>query len=248
LIGEGRPRYEAVLRAVLDEERLAEIPVAMASEETSRPNWSNGIFPALDSAALYVLIGLIRPNLIVEIGSGNSTRFSRKAITDGHLETRIISVDPFPRVEVDALCDETLRLPLESLDPAFVDQLGPGDILFFDGSHRTLMNSDVTSLWLDILPRLRQGVVVHVHDIFLPFDYPPEWASRFYSEQYMLAASLLAGADVGMVFASQYVQRSPELFAEVRERFASWGINDEDAGGASFWFVVGADVDPFQRV
>lgn len=66
-------------------------------------------------------------------------------------------------------------------------------MLFFDGSHRIFENSDVTVFFLEILPRLRSGITVHIHDIFLPFDYPRVWRDRHYSEQYLLAAYLLAG-------------------------------------------------------
>jgi len=92
------------------------------------------------------------------------------------------------------LCDELIVSPLEDLAPEFFDQLQAGDILFVDNSHRALMNSDVTVVFLDILPRLRPGVVVQLHDIALPYDYPPEWIDRFYSEQYLLASALLSGA------------------------------------------------------
>ena len=77
------------------------------------------------------------------------------------------------------------------------------------------MNSDVTIVWLDILPRLRRGVTIHIHDIFLPDDYPLDWSARFYSEQYLLAASLLAGAEFGLLFPSHFVQNDSRLYPEL---------------------------------
>ena len=64
-------------------------------------------------------------------------------------------------------------------------------MLFIDSSHRSFTNSDVTAFYLDILPRLKSGVLIHIHDVFLPYDYPPEWSDRFYNEQYLLACVLL---------------------------------------------------------
>ena len=247
IIGRGRPRYNALVKAILAEERLSQIHGSADASQPELPHWNNGMFPAIDGAALYVLMGRLRPKLVIEVGSGNSTRFSRLAISDADLDTVIVSIDPHPRVEIDALCDETVRSAFESLDLSLLDRLQPGDVLFFDGSHRSLMNSDVTMFWLDAIPRLPRGVIVHIHDIFLPYDYPPDWTPRFYSEQYLLAAALLAGADFGLLFASQYVQQDADLFTPLDERFASWGVDLDARGGASFWFVIGADIDPLSE-
>ncbi len=129
-----------------------------------------------------------RPKRFVEVGSGDSTRSAsrRRSIRDHSLPTLITSIDPTPRAEIDKLCDFVIRKPLEEVELDVFDELGPGDFLFIDGSHRSFSNSDVTVAFLDVLPRLRAGVVVHFHDIFWPYDYPPEWADRYYSEQYLL--------------------------------------------------------------
>jgi hypothetical protein len=97
---------------------------------------------------------------------------------------RLYSVDLHPRAEIDSLCDKVIRQPLERSDLSFINDLGAGDILFIDSSHRCFMNSDVTVLFLDVLPKLRRGVAVHIHDIYLPLDYPQERAHWFHSEQY----------------------------------------------------------------
>ncbi len=85
-----------------------------------------------------------------------------------------------------------VRSPLEHVDPAVFAGLDAGDVVFLDGSHRVFMGSDVTVFFFEILPLLRPGVLVQLHDILLPSDYPPEWRWRHYSEQYLLAAFLLA--------------------------------------------------------
>jgi hypothetical protein len=207
--------------------------------ELLQPFWDNDMFAALDAAALSVILKMLQPRTIMEVGSGNSTKFARWTIERCAMDTKIVSVDPQPRFEVDALCDEVIRAPVEAVDLAAFDRLESGDIFFLDGSHRALMNSDVTVVWLDILPRLRRGVTVHIHDIFLPDDYPLDWSSRFYSEQYLLAASLLAGADFRVLFPSHFVQNDSRLYPELESRFGHWGISEAARGGSSFWFTIG---------
>lgn len=188
-----RADFEQYLRdfAVFRED-FPQIPLHESQEEPEKPYWSNGFFPGLDAISLYCMLCIQRPNTFYEIGSGHSTMFARHAIRLRRLPTQIISIDPNPRAEVDAICDEVVRLPVEDLDPKFFDRLGCGDILFIDSSHRSFTNSDVTAFYLDILPRLQPGVLIHIHDVFLPYDYPPEWSDRFYNEQYLLACVLLA--------------------------------------------------------
>lgn len=137
-------------------------------------------------------VGIKRPNnLYLEIGSGNSTKIARHAINCLGIPAKIISIDPQPRASIDTLCDRHIRKGLEYCDLSIFTELQSGDILFFDGSHRAFTNSDVTVFFLEIIPRLGPGIVVHIYDVFLPVDYPPEWRKRLYSEQYILAAMLL---------------------------------------------------------
>jgi hypothetical protein len=160
-------------------------------DDAKTPYWLNGFFGGLEAVAAYCLFDILQPKYYLEIGSGNSTKFARRAVDDHHLSTRIISIDPSPRAEIDSICDEIIRKPLEQVDATVFDVLTEGDILVFDGSHRCLQNSDVTVFFLEILPKLRKGVTIYIDDIFLPYDYPPQWRDRFYSEQYVLAAMLI---------------------------------------------------------
>ena len=95
------------------------------------PFWTNGFFANLDAASLVEMLLRNRPLRYLEIGSGNSTKFARYAIDYAKLPTRMISVDPQPRAEIDSLCDESYRLRLEDCDLTLFDQLDRGDILFF---------------------------------------------------------------------------------------------------------------------
>jgi Methyltransferase domain len=194
ILDAGRDRYRSLLLdCMLHVERLATIAVEDGAED-GEPRWINGYLPGLDAVVLYGQIARLRPKRYLEVGSGNSTKFVRRCIRDHGLNTRITSIDPHPRAEIDRLCDTVVRQPLEEIDPSVVDSLEPGDVLFIDGSHRVFMNSDVVVAFLELLPRLVPDIHVHVHDIWIPSDYPPGWADRFYSEQYLIAAQLLAGA------------------------------------------------------
>lgn len=206
--------------------------------EPGRPAWINGWQPGLDSAAIYCFLRSRAPRLYLEIGSGQSTSFASQAIRDGNLETKIVSIDPQPRSEIDALCDEVVRAPLETAGLDVFDRLVPGDVLFFDGSHRTFMNSDVTTFFLDVLPRVPAEVLVGVHDVYLPDDYPPDIAERYYSEQYMLAAMLLgAKGSIELVLPAHYVSRTPALAQRLDPLWTHAELGGVEQHGVAFWFV-----------
>jgi hypothetical protein len=177
------------------------------------PEWVNPYFSALDAAALYSFLCINNPRKYYEIGSGNSTKFARRAIWDHRLRTEITSIDPQPRQEIDSICDTIIRQSLEDVDLTLFEELDAGDILFMDGSHCCFTNSDVTVCFLDVLPRLKAGVLVEFHDIFLPYDYPPEWEKRYYSEQYLLAAYILAqGRRFDIVLPIYFLSQEPDLY------------------------------------
>ena len=238
----GRDDYRALLTAFLAHaERLGAIPLR-PPEDGAGPGWVNGYLPGLDAAALYGLIALRAPRRYVEIGSGNSTKFARRAIRDLGLATEIVSIDPRPRVSVSALADRQIPRRLEDVPVEEFDALlAPGDFLFFDGSHRCFTNSDVTVFFLEILPRLRPGVWVQIHDVTLPWDYPPEWSGHWYSEQYVLAAYLLGGGGGSrVVLPNGYVSRDPELSRILDPVWDRPGLETVERGGSSLWLETGA--------
>jgi len=186
--------------------------------------------------ALYGLLGHTQPKHYVEIGSGHSTKFARRAITDLGLNTKIRSIDPLPRAEVDPLCDEVVRSRLENVDPSWAEAVEPGDILFVDGSHRCFENSDATVFFLEILPRLRPGVLVEIHDIFLPFDYPDPWNVNYWSEQYLLGSYLLAGGKrMEISLPNAYISRDRELRGLLDPLWTELGLDAGEWPGVSFW-------------
>jgi hypothetical protein len=247
----GRSGYEKVLdeldaqRAILHQ--ISHVPVPAYP---LAPFWNNPWFSTLDAAALVGLLISRKPRRYLEIGSGNSTMFAAYAIQTAKLPTTIISIDPHPRESIDTLCARTIREPLENCALDLFDELEAGDILFFDGSHRIFQNSDVTAFFLDVMPRLKPGILVHLHDIFLPIDYPPAWNTALYSEQYLLAAMLLCGQPpFRVVLPNQFVSLDPSLGGRVREIFSAPDVtkapdipfsyvNQGDTLGCSFWLEM----------
>jgi len=103
------------------------------------------------------------------------------------------------------------------------------------------MNSDVATFFFDVLPRLEQGIMVHFHDIFLPYDYPPEMADRYYSEQYLLGTYLLATAGrIDIVLPNSFVMRDLELSSIARALLMRATPTKATMIGGSFWIRTGA--------
>lgn len=235
LDGERRSYAEFLSRCLGLEKSFRSIP-ARGDGASTEPAWINGYLSGLDAAALYATLVFSNPERYVEVGSGNSTRFARRAIRDHGLRTRITSIDPRPRVEIDSIADEIIRERLEETDLRVMTGLKAGDVLFIDGTHRCFMNSDVTVTFLEILPRLPAGVRVHIHDIFLPYDYPPDWVDNHYSEQYVLGAYLLGGASrMRISFASAFASQDPELKPILDPVWDGIGEKGIDRRGCSFW-------------
>jgi hypothetical protein len=232
--------YAHLLRIMLSyREQLWTIRTAEAEKDETQPTWNNGFLPGLDIAAIYGIIAHFKPRRYMEVGSGNSTKVVHKARLDGNLDTRITSVDPHPRADIDALADVVLRQALEHTDLTVFDQLQDGDVLFIDNSHRILPNSDCTVFFTELLPRLRTGVIVHIHDIYIPYDYPPFMCERFYSEQYGLACFLLANAErYRPMLPAYYVSEDPALAALLSPLWQHPHMEQVERHGGSFWLRI----------
>jgi hypothetical protein len=144
---------------------------------------------------------------------------------------------------VDSICDKVIRTRLEEVDTSLFADLSEGDILFFDGSHYCFPNNDVTNFFLGILPNLKSGVIIHIHDIYLPDDYPLDFLKFMWSEQYVLAAWLLGGSQgIKVLFPTAYMSKMAEMSTLIDDLINK--INDEDINnsswhlqGTSFWLV-----------
>ncbi len=236
------------------------IPRHSDADFPNRPAWINGSLPGLDAVTLYSLIAQHRPQYYMEIGVGNSTKFAKQAIVDHQLNTWIIGIDPYPMPGIEQICNQLISKPLEELDLGLFDKLQAGDILFVDNSHRVFMNSDVTIVFLEVLPRLKSGVMVEFHDIAWPLDYPPQWAKKYYSEQYLLAAYLLAeGQKLQILLPNAFISLDEELRTIMAPLWRKLNggetvdlltkLNDNlqatpqlnhlvDTHGSSFWLII----------
>jgi hypothetical protein len=203
------------------------------------PSWNNGFLPGLDVIGIYTMLSEFRPQRYIEIGSGNSTKVAFKAKSDHKLSTEIISIDPMPRAEVDQLADVVVRKPFEDIDLTILSNLKENDILFVDNSHRILPNSDSMVFYMEILPRLQKGVIVHIHDIYLPYDYPQFMCDRFYSEQYGLAMFLMANPDKYQTLLPNYfISEDKELSEMIAPVWNHANLNDVERHGGSYWIRI----------
>ena len=239
LCEERRSSIEHLLTSFLPfKAQLLRIPRRSDSDGVD-PAWENDMFPTLDALALYCMLSLYRPAQYLEIGAGHSTKFARRAIIDNALRTSITCIDPAPGVKIAQAADRVIGKPLQEIDLEVFKTLNPGDVLFVDGSHRVFMNSDVTVLFLDVLPTLKTGVIVHFHDIHLPYDYPPEWAHLYYNEQYLLAAYVLGGNRFQLLLPNAFVTRDAELHKILEPIWSAPTMAGLPAYGASLWGVIG---------
>jgi hypothetical protein len=238
-----KPRILDII-ANMEAQRESMGRIAAEADEANprQPHWNNSWLPAVDAAILYTLVATYKPKTYLEVGSGNSTKFVRRAIDDHGLSTKIVSVDPQPRAEIDALCDEVIRQPIEKVDiDALAARLAPGDVVFVDNSHRGFQNSDVTICFLELMPALPAGTFFGVHDICLPFDYGPYFLDYFYNEQYYLGMYLLAGAlQDEVVLPSFYACRETDMAPALASALNHPGIPEAVRGGSSFWMQLGA--------
>ena len=208
------------------------------------PYWNNGFFTSLDASVLVTLLLKHRPRRYIEVGSGNSTAFTRYTIRNAKLPTHITSIDPEPRRDIDTICDRVIRSKVQDCDLSVFNDLEAGDVLFFDGSHMVEPDNDATVFFLEVLPRLRPGVLVQIHDIFWPHDYTQRWGVA--AEQYMLGLMLIAKPlPFRLLAANFFISRDDDLSGIVKNIFAPRAEGDytipfctyeiHDLPGTSVW-------------
>jgi hypothetical protein len=153
----------------------------------------------IESQLLHCVIRQLAPRRLVEIGSGLSTmttlHAARLNASEGRGQTAITCVEPFPRDALRRVTDITLvAAPAQTVPIELFTDLGPGDVLFIDSTHAMKTGSELTRLYLEIVPRLVPGVVVHVHDVYLPYSYEPDILFNLFDwQETALVAALLTG-------------------------------------------------------
>ena len=188
-------QLEALARFRFAEE-IADIPEEKPSTRDYYLN--NGQFGWGDAEVWYQVIRTFKPKRIIEIGSGYSTLLAIRATkknqeTDPAYRCQHICVEPYERKWLEETGVTVVRKRVEELPSSFFSQLEERDILFIDSSHVIRPQGDVLFEYLELLPSLNKGVIVHLHDIFSPKNYPKEWLQdmvRFWNEQYLLEAFL----------------------------------------------------------
>lgn len=199
----------------LGEKYAVELERLNAMPQPDGFDFSNVYFSGLDASVYYALIRDLRPRLVVEIGSGFSTQIASHAmkrnLSEGHVG-RLVCVEPYPeeRLVKSGAAFELVRMRVQDLNLQFFDELDANDILMMDSSHVATAGSDVCFELLEILPRLKPGVWVHVHDIFFPTDYPAEWVldrRHAFNEQYMLEAFLAFNSAYSVQIANAWLAR-----------------------------------------
>ena len=196
--------------------------------------YENGFFSGTDPAVLHSMVRHFKPNLIIEVGSGFSTRVSAKAsLMNGN--TKLICIEPYPAPLLrEGLPGVTqlIEKEVQQIDLDFFQTLEPNDILFIDTSHVSKVGGEVNYLFLEVLPRIKKGVIIHIHDIVLPLEYGKYWivdAHMFSNEQYILQALLTHNSEFEVVFASVYMMINYEK--DMRTAFP----NAPGWAGGSFW-------------
>lgn len=195
---------------------------------------NNTLFGGVDALVAYCMVRHFKPRTIIEVGSGFSSLILGQA-AERNKTSAVICIEPFPREflrEGFPGLRSLIEKKVQDIELEFFSQLESDDILFIDSSHTVKIGSDVNYLFLEVLPRLRPGVIVHVHDIFLPFEYERDWVLdelRFWNEQYLLQAFLTFNSEFEVLMANRYLNHYHE--ADLKAAFPAL---DWWAGG-SFW-------------
>ena len=201
------------------------------SDGHPRPDWASNFISPLDGAVIYTGISSFTPAHVIEIGSGNSTFFMARAALDHGTGTEITCIDPSPRIDISGLPVNFERRVLSEDDISLTDKLSAGDVLFVDSSHILQQGFDLDIILNRILPRLSSGVIVHFHDIFLPYGYPPEWEKFHFNEQNALIGWLLSGV-LTPVFSTSFAYH--EMSDEVKRLCPGFPAIGKSSG-ASIW-------------
>ena len=189
-----------------------EFPHDQAPGNPPRYFYANDQYPCLDAEVLYCLLRHLKPSRVVEVGSGFSSLITAEVNRNFRGNAMDFTcVEPYPRqFLIDGVAGITslIRKKIQQVEPSFFSRLGPGDILFIDSSHVAKAGSDVNYLFFEVLPALRPGVIVHIHDIFLPDEYPKRWVieeGRNWNEQYLVRAFLQHNDAFEVLWSSYYM-------------------------------------------
>lgn len=215
-------------------EELRDVP------ENHRPGeleycWNNPMWNNTDALVQYGLLREFQPKRLVEIGCGWSSLLMKRALARNQTPCQVTQIEPYPNPALFELFPrdwQLHRVPLQRAPFEIFESLQAGDICFYDGSHCSKVASDVNWFFFEVLPRLAPGVLIHIHDIFLPNDYPDLWIferGQTWNEQYLLQAFLMNNRDYKILIANAY------LFKTNEKKLKEYYRGVQPPHGCSFW-------------
>jgi hypothetical protein len=213
-------------------------PAAGDVEAPSGFFWDNGAFSGLDAMAYWCILRKFKPRRVVEIGSGFSTLVADAALRANGGGTQVL-IEPYPKPWLERLptVEAVHRRPVQSYEPQeLIETVESGDLWFIDSTHTVKIGSDCLMIYLLAMPGLRKPMLIHAHDVFLPFGFPPRKAMErhiYWTEQYLLYAYLLDNPRAELLLGCHYASR---LLAQ--EAAALMPSGRPPAGG-SLWFRLG---------
>lgn len=213
---------------------VSEFEENLQSQSLKNPDcvfvFGNTSIESVDAEILHAMVRSFKPRHFVEIGSGFSTLVAAEAMTMNHAEgvqAKLTAIEPYP----PQFLRRPLVFPIDLIERKVQDvplglfqSLSSRDILFIDSSHVCKIGSDVHYEFFEILPNLASGVVVHVHDIFLPHEYPKQWVKdwhRYWNEQYLLQAFLAFNSEFEVLWSGSWMHlKSPDLLESVFKSYS----------------------------
>jgi len=187
--------------------------------ENKSPNYNfnikNNFFENGDAEIYYHIIRHLKPKNILEVGSGHSTLIAMEAIDKNKnidkIDTKITCVEPYENKWLNSLSIKILRKRIEDLEESYYLTLEKNDIFFIDSSHVIKPQGDVLKIFFEILPRLKSGVIVHIHDIFTPKNYPEQWIineNKFWNEQYLVETIMMNSSKYEIYLMLNYLKNN----------------------------------------
>ena len=226
-------------------DELSRIPIIKDDNSLEFCHDIIGIFPPADAEYLYNIIRYFKPRNIIEIGSGQSTLMATNAVKKNELENENYScehvcIEPYEIEWLEKLNVKVIRELVENTDTTVFSTLDKNDILFIDSSHIIRPQGDVLFEYLEILPILKSGVLVHIHDIFTPEDYPDDWVNNasFWNEQYLLEAFLSFNNEFRVIGATNFLMHN--YYGQISSKCPITKMlteKGEVVGAGSFWMV-----------
>jgi SAM-dependent methyltransferase/predicted O-methyltransferase YrrM len=226
-----------------------QVPLRFPAEPTGDPHeyfGANRRLSPLDAWILQAMLRHLRPTRMIEVGSGYSSLLTAKVnrdFLDGQMQ--FTCIEPYPRDFLlegvpgisDLRIEEVQDTPLQVFE-----ELGDGDVLFVDTSHTVKTGGEVPWLFSQVMPRLNPGVVVHIHDIFLPGDYPKRWVleeGRNWNEIYLVESFLAFNSGFEVLFGAQWmIQNHPEALLEVFPDLIDEKTLSEPLSISAYFFVL----------